>query len=127
MWHIAIVASDLAAPEQSVGRLFRSGGASNALHPLCADHTVRKRPCAAAARNLYEARMTAEIIQFIPKPNPKLTEAIDTAKVMIGEGKCAEPNCARGFSGCSAKGCLFETVPYGGKGIDGMNLEKDPA
>ena len=53
--------------------------------------------------------MSAEIIQFIPKKNPKLVEAIDFARKL--SGKCAEPDCTMDENGCSGIGCLLNNQP----------------
>jgi hypothetical protein len=63
--------------------------------------------------------MTAEIIQFVPRPNPdrdrKLAE--EAAKIL-------QPFVeTTGFTDTAPS----EMIPYGGQGIDGMKLDQDPA
>ncbi len=54
--------------------------------------------------------MTAEIIQFIPRANPALTEARETASVMhAGKLKCATSECNYGPDGCTVGGCLLRS------------------
>ncbi len=63
--------------------------------------------------------MSAEIIQFVPRPNSKLTEAIAWAGAMNAGHKCAEPNCTVGENGCSGVGCLLNRSQLA-QGIDGL-------
>ena len=80
--------------------------------PLCADPTVRKRLCAAAARFKYEVRMSADIIladfktKTFHKPDPITLERL-AAEIMS-----------------QVEGGSTVVAPYGGAGIDGMGLEK---
>ena len=63
--------------------------------------------------------MSAEIIQFVPRPNPdrerKLAE--EAAKILTPFVETV------GFTDTSPS----EMVPYHGAGIDGMGLGKEPA
>jgi hypothetical protein len=63
--------------------------------------------------------MSAEIIQFVPRPNPdrerKLAE--EAAKILTPFVETT------GFTDTSPS----EMIPYHGTGIDGMDLGKEPA
>ena len=63
--------------------------------------------------------MTAEIIQFIPRPNPdrdrKLAE--EAAKILAPFVETT------GYTDTSPS----EMIPFGGQGIDGMDLGPKPA
>jgi hypothetical protein len=119
----AIVARIVTRPEKSVGGFFvRAGSVANrrAAPPADAPLYVRRADnCQQLARNPLEDGMTAQIFQLRDYQNSKDLERMRQAL----EREAAEILEQVEISGQ----VLGERALYGGAGIDGMELGKEPA
>ena len=75
--------------------------------------------------------MTAQIIQFIPKPNPNREKELERqtmeAAVKMGVAMFGVPNAETIAAILELQSGVGESIPYNGEGIDGMDLTPDSA
>ena len=104
--------------------IFKFGRREQRAPSLCADPTVRKRLCAAAARNSQEVRMSAQILQFRDYQNPRDIERMQRELEKEAAKILAEVPAAR--NDAELMELYRGAIPYGGKGIDGMLPDDGP-